>query len=124
MSFRVKGVEDVRITAIKVRFGGKLRSVWVRLHDHPLVGEFIPTLDHQEFCFTAPGGSSLTIKADDIADLELSAVIRYEFRDGEEENWHPSTDKPQARRLVLPVEAVVSQGDRLVETIEKRFGPP
>ena len=120
MSFRVADVEDVRITAVKVRFGGKLRSIWMRLQDHPLVEEFVPALDHRELCFEAPNGSSLTIKAGDITNFELSAFIRYEFYDGKR-GWHPSMDKTPPRRMVLPIETVASE--RYVETIKGKFSP-
>ena len=122
MSFRVADVEDVKVIAVKVRFGGKLRSIWVRLRDHPLVEEFIPTLDHRELCFEAPNGSSLTIKADDITDLELSAFIRYEFYD-REKGWHSSMDKTPPKRMKLPIGIVTSERRDLIEAIKKQFGP-
>ena len=120
MPFRVADVEDVRITAVKVRFGGKLRSIWVRLSNHPLVEEFISTLDHQELFFEAPNGSSLTMKAGDITDFELSAFLKYEFHD-EEKGWQASIDKPPPKRIVLPIEIV--RKCSLAETIKKKFGP-
>lgn len=122
MLFRVADVENVRITAVKVRFGGKLKSIWVRMHNHPLVEEFILTLDRCDLYFEAPNGSSLTIKAGDITDFELSAFVRYEFH-SREKGWHSSTDKPQPKRTVLPIEIVTLEKCKLVETIKRKFGP-
>ena len=123
MSFRVAEVEDIRIKAIKVRFGSGIRSIWMRLTEHPSVEDFDRELNGKKLEFQSANGSRLEISPNDITDFNLSFILRYEYYD-KPIGWHKSNlEKPPHKSHVFPVESVRAGSNQIAEEIKKLFGP-
>lgn len=123
MPFRVASIEDVEIAAIKVRFGGNLRSIWVRLKNHIQVEEFNKDFGTNSQNFKAPNGSCLKINPEDTTDCNLSFIIRYEFYQPKK-GWQPSSEKKLPRKThVLPVDSIRLGLGGIEIILKSYFGP-
>ncbi len=123
MSFRVAEVEDIRIKAIKVRFGSGIRSIWMRLQEHPTIEVFIRDFDGHHLKFASANGSRLEVEPTDITDFNLSFVLKYEYYD-QPLGWHPSMlEKPPHKNHVFPTEIVKSGANTVAQEIKRLFGP-
>jgi len=120
LSFRVSRISDVRVTAIKIRFGEGLKSVWARLTEHPEAWEFVQNLNTKSFYFETKNESSLKVHPQDVTDLEISAYINLEFLHKGQWVSPPELNRPLYRRLVLPVKDINSF-EKLIQLIKTRF---
>lgn len=124
MSFRVAEVKGVEVAGLKVRLGDKvMKSLWLRFREHLKLENFLEDFETKVFQTTTQNSSRIEITSQDITDVNLSFILRYEFLDAKNGRWEPSNVKePERKTHVYPVKDILQGPEKIKEKIKNYFG--